>query len=94
MKFQRAIISAIVAGTLGISAQAVELRSGVNTNLTTIGQSATQRETLPTVNEVPSYLQWTKEDLRQSKAWGMKQSEWMEYKELMSTGAYSGEVEQ
>lgn len=86
MNFKRAIFSSIVAGMLGISAQAVELRPGVNTNITTIGQSATQRETIPAVNEVPSYLQWTKEDLRQSKAWGMKQSEWMEYKELMSTG--------
>jgi len=86
MKFKHAILSATFAGTLSISAQAVELRSGANSNLTTIGQSTTQRDSVPAVNEVPSYLQWTNEDLRQSKAWGMKQSEWMEYKELMSTG--------
>lgn len=34
--------------------------------------------------QLPSYKQWTQEDALKSESWGMTQTEWLEYKQLMS----------
>ncbi|WP_270820020.1 hypothetical protein [Aeromonas sp. Y311-2] len=86
MKFGSTLLATIVAGILGLSASAYAQQAGTETSRTPFNSSSGGQVEASESRVTPNYLQWTGEDIRQSQAWGMSQTEWMEYKRLMSTG--------